>query len=994
MDPKELDLWNAAKAEADAGFKQEQDAAVQSSIATDDAQVAAQFADPLNPTVEEAQAAGGVAMGQTLRDTSKAALSGALKAVFESKDFLQETVGLGMDPGDVNPSSARQWADSTNTFLTKKSWTNGVVRGIAEFGVGFIGLGKIKLAGAALKGGPGAVGWAVDAARAAATSAIAFDPHEERLSNLIQNTGAGQWPLLGPVTEYLAAKPEDGKAEGRFKAALESLTLDGIAAAGFLAAVKGIKATRAGDKAAAEAAHAEAEQAFTNLQRRGDLEEHPRSSSALPHADEADVDNWARADGWVPEGEHSPLDTMHAGPTLPDAGTSPIEQTLRHPPGDAPGTTTSAPRVTPEPQLSAVSTRETPRATAKATEAVITPEQVQTHLKVAAKDVDAIAEHGSMEAASSAGHTFAGTEDAGLIPWQKITTPEATRAWVGQVLEEQRPLVATAPITDARVDAMVAQRARLFNEDPDILKGIIKQAGEDARGTTATMETGYLLANSAFKETYELGQRISVGNFTGFEGRDAALAALRGRLQTAVEMAAAAKAMSSAAGRSLRRMRGEFSAERMAGLQAINVEGLDPEALAKVIASTGGDPALLAKVGQPTVLRQITDWVGGVYAANLMWGWSTQTINAVTSAAQLYLRPLEVILGSGPLQAIGKLRGDETMKAAAVSVRTQARREMLTDVSVLTDGLAAAKWAFLNGDSKIAPHTIESLDVSARSGAAPIIWREVKGMDDVIANALMASNAALHGSLRLAGTVDEMIKVIRYRAIISAKASVEADAMPTLKAGSREYADFIKARVERSFDDAGRAIDVDALAEAKASTFQQDLIKTGTDDTWTGGASFGAAYQGFAANYPLLRLITPFVKTPSNLIRYGVKLTPGLNLLQKEYLNAARGLKGDEEQARAIGQMMMGIMLASTAVSLRMDGRITGAGPQNEAQNKQWRSDGNMPYALSGTGENGKRPHGAGGARPSHVPRAGHVASVQEQDVSKEPRRLHHRHWR
>jgi hypothetical protein len=78
-------------------------------------------------------------------------------------------------------------------------------------------------------------------------------------------------------------------------------------------------------------------------------------------------------------------------------------------------------------------------------------------------------------------------------------------------------------------------------------------------------------------------------------------------------------------------------------------------------------------------------------------------------------------------------------------------------------------------------------------------------------------------------------------------------------------------------------------------------------------------------------------------------------LLQREYLNAVRGLKGPEEQARAIGQMMMGVMLASTAVQLRMDGRITGAGPQNEEQSKQWRSDGNMPYALSGTGEDGKR---------------------------------------
>jgi hypothetical protein len=190
-----------------------------------------------------------------------------------------------------------------------------------------------------------------------------------------------------------------------------------------------------------------------------------------------------------------------------------------------------------------------------------------------------------------------------------------------------------------------------------------------------------------------------------------------------------------------------------------------------------------------------------------------------------------------------------------------------------------------------------------------------------------------------------MIKTMRYRSVVIAKAATDADEIG-LKAGTEAYANYIKSRVAEAFDESGRALDGNALAEARATTFQQDLLESNTGNTWGDYKSLGALWQQGVSQSPALRLITPFVKTPANLFRYGVKLTPGLNLLQKEYVNAISGARGAEDQARAIGQMMLGTLFVSSAVYMRLNGQLTGSGPSSAKMKAQWQAQGNQPYSL------------------------------------------------
>lgn len=114
-----------------------------------------------------------------------------------------------------------------------------LVTGVSQFLTGMVGAGKILKAAQLLQKGGKAALVARGMVEGAAVDAVAFDPFEGRLSNLIE-----EYPSLhNPVTEYLAAKPEDSEAEGRFKNALEGLGL-GVAVEGLLAAVKGVRNVR------------------------------------------------------------------------------------------------------------------------------------------------------------------------------------------------------------------------------------------------------------------------------------------------------------------------------------------------------------------------------------------------------------------------------------------------------------------------------------------------------------------------------------------------------------------------------------------------------------------------------------------------------------------------------------------------------------------------------------------------------------------------------
>lgn len=133
-----------------------------------------------------------------------------------------------MSPKEARTTEPLNTGELIPDLADPKSVTGQMVKGISQFLTGMAGAGKL-LKATGIPKAVGAGGYARTAAQGALANFAAFDPHQQRLSNLVQ-----KFPVLqNPVTEYLASDPSDNAAEGRFKNAIEGLGLgmlsDGMA---------------------------------------------------------------------------------------------------------------------------------------------------------------------------------------------------------------------------------------------------------------------------------------------------------------------------------------------------------------------------------------------------------------------------------------------------------------------------------------------------------------------------------------------------------------------------------------------------------------------------------------------------------------------------------------------------------------------------------------------------------------------------------------------
>lgn len=187
------------------------------------------------------------AVGEALSDIGRGMVGGARDAVQEVNEaafslagWLNENVA---DLGQIDFSNGIEWkpgmpasAPELPEVDKSDSLTENLVRGVSQFLTAFLPVAKAMKVGSAPsnlgKLGRGSVA-------AAIADATAFDPLQERLSNLVE-----EYPVLSnPVSAYLAAKPDDSEAEGRFKNAVEGLGL-GLAAEGLFLSLKAIRSSR------------------------------------------------------------------------------------------------------------------------------------------------------------------------------------------------------------------------------------------------------------------------------------------------------------------------------------------------------------------------------------------------------------------------------------------------------------------------------------------------------------------------------------------------------------------------------------------------------------------------------------------------------------------------------------------------------------------------------------------------------------------------------
>ncbi|MEW6121300.1 MAG: hypothetical protein AB1698_01705 [Pseudomonadota bacterium] len=899
---------------------------------------------------------------------------GIWKAAFETADTFTG------EPAEEDKSGLRRQVEGTQRQLGAANAMNSVTGSVAQFAAGMVGLGKLLKAGQALRVGGALLApaskigkVALESAKAATVGAVAFDPWEERLSNLVE-----QYPSLSnPVTRYLAADPNDSAAEGRLKSVVESLGMD----VALLGAFKAFKLLKAGDREAAVTALDEVKlpsteaptEAAPNISAVTDspLPQDNRPSVALgaPANDAGDggmavaQGNAARAvdpptsyppaqdarqsdvgvrqggEGEAPEAANSNVFTDDYEPGDPYAPSNDNrsfteafeESTRKVEPQGAPmpgamveGADDGAPTITRVDNVKQGLGGPAPKGP-KVME-VAEPEDL---LSAVSKDADALDTYGSREAAEEAGHKFA---PDGSIPWQKLNTPEDLSAFLARSAKAMAPELDAAKggavLSDARLQRLVGQRLRAYGDNPADVLTLIEGAGTNARTLAANMEAADAVAVKLSDEAYRVAEKIQNGLLDEWGGdRAAAVAEFAKRTGLAMTTFGHARSMLSNAGRTLRRGRGDL--ERLSFSDIQKLKDIPAEQLLGIIQQTKGDAKRLREVlNKPSILAQLRDAGSYLLVNNLLWGWKTHVVNLTTNAYMLAARPGEKWLGSLAQGAAGSV------------IRKRAAYEYRAMASTLVDAFQSAAEAVRLNDSIMDPHRIEAMTTSA-PGAEVFPWRPVKNVGDLAYNGLSAAWQAFGLPTRLLGGVDEAVKQIRYRSVVLADAQMEADSL-ALTGQARK--DFVEGRLASAFDADGRAINTRALQEARIATFQQELLP-GTPER---------GVQTFVSNHPTMRFVLPFVKTPANVLRYGIKYSPGLNMLQAEFREAITGKVGQEAQAQAAGQLSLGLLFVAAAATLVADGRFTGSGPKDHKQRASLVAAGWQPNSVVWVDDNGK----------------------------------------
>ena len=182
-------------------------------------------ADPTQPSVNPyAQQDDSPGFLDYLTDVPMGILRGGVsfgESLFEGADGIAEMLG-----GDIFEGNDLTWSE--DLLGENRTWVGGLTQGITQFSLGFIpatkALGAIgKLDKLRKSGLAGRI--AFDSLAGVPADLLAFNGHEGRLSDLIQ-----QYPALqNPISEALASDPDDSEWEGRFKNAAEGILIGPVA---------------------------------------------------------------------------------------------------------------------------------------------------------------------------------------------------------------------------------------------------------------------------------------------------------------------------------------------------------------------------------------------------------------------------------------------------------------------------------------------------------------------------------------------------------------------------------------------------------------------------------------------------------------------------------------------------------------------------------------------------------------------------------------------
>ena len=523
--------------------------------------------------------------------------------------------------------------------------------------------------------------------------------------------------------------------------------------------------------------------------------------------------------------------------------------------------------------------------------------------------------------------------------------------------------------------------------DTEIEQQLMLQQGKDAATKIAEARVVQQSLRDQAKGVIE-NLTEAVDEYKKAGGGSAAVAKLKNNFQQLLNVADIYRQIGRETGITLQARRENFRARKI-GLSQSDIEieglrnqfinasgGMHPDKLVKLIEETidkdNADSMIAAmfKIAKKAQGKHFLDMPTEYWMNAILSGPKTQMVNIMGNGLTQLMSTLEAIAG-------GVVTGNMGLVKAVVA--------SWADGQMIREAAKFAKKAFKQNDNLLDP---QARAFSDRPQGAITGERIASGrLGGIVTERGLTSKKAFDAMgnfiripSRLLLTSDEFFKQLAYRRAARLKATMsgiqqgikdpkqlaeyinktldgvitEGGRMASEEGLAREAADiavakklegvekdkFILKYVKENFDKNKSALMQYAQDEAQYLTFTKEL----QDQT------LGKILQDATNKLPMLRLVLPFVRTPTNILKYAFERTPGIAVLREERQRLFADLtSGDPlRRSQAVGKMMTSIAVAGVFVDTIFNNRdrITGGGPRDEKKKTALMATGWRPYSI------------------------------------------------
>jgi hypothetical protein len=332
-----------------------------------------------------------------------------------------------------------------------------------------------------------------------------------------------------------------------------------------------------------------------------------------------------------------------------------------------------------------------------------------------------------------------------------------------------------------------------------------------------------------------------------------------------------------------------------------------------VLADRGNITALDEVARRGPVLRTL-DAVREVWINALLSSPKTHMVNMMSNTAVIAHQMVERAAAARISRALGTQGGVELGESMF---------QLFGLVQGMKDAVRYAGRSLLSGETGRYTGKIDAPRTNAISSEAFNISSDTwlgKSVD-------LLGEAARTPGYRLLSAEDEFFRTLGYRMELHAQALRQASrevrhGMPEARLGER---------IAELVDNPPDSLRLAAVDQAMYQTFQ------------TAPGKITRKLVKLREDIPLAWLITPFLQTPSNIIKYTFERTPLAPLMSEVRADmSAGGARRDMAMAR----MSLGTTLSLLAADLAMSGQISGGGPVNREQRAAMQRSGWQPYSV------------------------------------------------